>query len=539
MRRVATLVASGAPSAEVFSAVAREIAQVMHLPAVGVFRYDSDGLMTVIATWSDRPYVFQPGTRWPLDGQTMVAQVQRTGRPARVEDYTDLPGALAARARESGLNATAGAPIIVNGSVWGADRGGVAGRAAPRSCRGSARGVHRAGGNRDRQQPGPGGADAARGGAGSVAAGGDVGGQRSYGGRRLRRSCAGGRTGPAADECRGLSLRPGRLDDDGSRGPRPAPRHLWAWLALATRRAVDVGGGAAHRPPGADRGVRRRSRVACSRGARTRIQQGRWSPDHRQRRCLGSDLDVVVADRAASRACRGSARGVHRAGGNRDRQQPGRRGAHAARRGAGSVAASCDAGCSGRATGRGVRSRERGGGGIDWRGRRRAHALRGRRDRHCCKRLDDRGRVHLRREALRARRHRVGPDLRDGPARTRRQLRRGAGRGDRGRPRDGLALVRGSADHRRRPPLGRVGRRFEERGAAPPATPSSDWPSSPSSSRPQSRTARHTSSSRSSPTNRRRCDEWRRSSPRERRPTVCSTPSGTRWHGCSTPPSAC
>src|SRR3954463_1273579 len=120
LRRVATLVASGAPSAEVFSAVAREVAQVTHLPSVGVFRYDSDGLMTVIATGSDRPYVFQPGTRWPVDGQTMVAQMQRTGRPARVEDSTHLVGSLAARARESGLNATAGAPIIVDGSVWGA-----------------------------------------------------------------------------------------------------------------------------------------------------------------------------------------------------------------------------------------------------------------------------------------------------------------------------------------------------------------------------------------------------------------------------------
>ena len=120
LRRVATLVASGAPSAEVFSAVAQEVAEVMHLPMVGVYRYDSDGLMTVIATWSDRPHVFQPGTRWPLGGRSMVAQVQRTGRPARVEDYADLPGALAAGARESSLNASAGAPIIVNGSVWGA-----------------------------------------------------------------------------------------------------------------------------------------------------------------------------------------------------------------------------------------------------------------------------------------------------------------------------------------------------------------------------------------------------------------------------------
>jgi signal transduction histidine kinase len=120
LRRVATLVASGAPSGEVFSAVAQEVAQVMHMPMVGVYRYDSDGLMTVIATWSDRPHVLQPGTRWPLEGESMVAQVQRTGRPARVEDYTNLPGPLAAGAPESGFNATAGAPIIVDGSVWGA-----------------------------------------------------------------------------------------------------------------------------------------------------------------------------------------------------------------------------------------------------------------------------------------------------------------------------------------------------------------------------------------------------------------------------------
>jgi signal transduction histidine kinase len=64
--------------------------------------------------------VLQPGTRWPLDGQSMIAAVHKTGRPARIEDYTNLPGALADGARRSGLNATAGAPIIVDGSIWGA-----------------------------------------------------------------------------------------------------------------------------------------------------------------------------------------------------------------------------------------------------------------------------------------------------------------------------------------------------------------------------------------------------------------------------------
>ena len=120
LRRVATLVASGAPSAEVFSTVAQEVAQVMDVPMVGLWRYDrDDAVATVTGAWSDRPHVLQPGTRWPLDGPSMVARVLETGRPARVENYEDLPGAIAAGARESGLKRTAGAPIIVDGSIWG------------------------------------------------------------------------------------------------------------------------------------------------------------------------------------------------------------------------------------------------------------------------------------------------------------------------------------------------------------------------------------------------------------------------------------
>jgi signal transduction histidine kinase len=120
LRRVATLVASGAPSDEVFATVAEEVARVMHVPMVGVFRYDRDDeTVTVTAAWSDRPHVLQPGTRWPLDGPSMIALVVQTGRPARVEDYAGVSGALAAGARASGLVRTAGAPIIVNGSVWG------------------------------------------------------------------------------------------------------------------------------------------------------------------------------------------------------------------------------------------------------------------------------------------------------------------------------------------------------------------------------------------------------------------------------------
>jgi GAF domain-containing protein len=120
LRRVATLVASGAPSTEVFEALAREVAQVLQLPNAAVCRYDEAGeTMTVVAVWGSRPHSFHPGSRWELDGPSVAREVLRTGRPIRVEDYADLPGALAAEARERGFDRVAGAPIIVDGRVWG------------------------------------------------------------------------------------------------------------------------------------------------------------------------------------------------------------------------------------------------------------------------------------------------------------------------------------------------------------------------------------------------------------------------------------
>jgi len=120
LRRVATLVARGAVTGEVFAAVAREVSEVMHLPVAGVQRYEDDGeTMTVMATWSDRPHPFQTGTRWPYHASGLAGRVRQTGRAGRVEDYSRRRGAFAATARELGLSSVAGAPIIVDGTVWG------------------------------------------------------------------------------------------------------------------------------------------------------------------------------------------------------------------------------------------------------------------------------------------------------------------------------------------------------------------------------------------------------------------------------------
>jgi signal transduction histidine kinase/uncharacterized protein YoaH (UPF0181 family) len=120
LRRVATLVARGAPSSEVFEAVAQEVAQVLGLRNAAVSRYDDDGeAMTVLATYGDHPDNFGPGSRWPLVGQSMSAKVLHTGRPARIEDYAGLEGPLAAETRRVGFDKVAGAPIMVGGRVWG------------------------------------------------------------------------------------------------------------------------------------------------------------------------------------------------------------------------------------------------------------------------------------------------------------------------------------------------------------------------------------------------------------------------------------
>ena len=98
----------------------------------------------MIGEWSEIPHPWQAGTRWPLDG-TGVSRVQmlKTGRPARIDDYTELPGTIAAAGRKPGSGRSAGAPIIVDGDVWGAMAAANASRAAlPDQHRGSARRLH-------------------------------------------------------------------------------------------------------------------------------------------------------------------------------------------------------------------------------------------------------------------------------------------------------------------------------------------------------------------------------------------------------------
>ena len=120
LRRVATLVARGGAAEEVFSAVAREVGRVLGVQLVTVDRYESDGTSVssvVLASLGDP--TFPVGSRWPLDGPSIRASIYETGRPARLRDWTDLEGTVAAAVRSQGMRWAIGVPIVVEGSVWG------------------------------------------------------------------------------------------------------------------------------------------------------------------------------------------------------------------------------------------------------------------------------------------------------------------------------------------------------------------------------------------------------------------------------------
>jgi signal transduction histidine kinase len=61
----------------------------------------------------------EPGARLTLEGENVPSLVLRTERPARIDHHANVTGPLAALRRELGMRSTAGAPIVVDGRLWG------------------------------------------------------------------------------------------------------------------------------------------------------------------------------------------------------------------------------------------------------------------------------------------------------------------------------------------------------------------------------------------------------------------------------------
>jgi len=112
LRHVATLVAEGSPANEVFSAVASEVGLLARADITRLLRFESDGTATVSGTWARSSDPVPEGARIAI-GETVAAHVRQSRMPARRTEISppDLP---------EGTYSAVGAPIIVNGALWGA-----------------------------------------------------------------------------------------------------------------------------------------------------------------------------------------------------------------------------------------------------------------------------------------------------------------------------------------------------------------------------------------------------------------------------------
>jgi signal transduction histidine kinase len=131
LRRVAELIAHEAQPAEVFAAVAEEMADCLDAYNATVIRFEDDFLVIEAIGHAEDELVDLPaiGERMPLAGDHVAPMILRTGRPARLDSHEHATGETAARIRALGIQSLVGVPIFVGTQLWGA--AGVASRSGP------------------------------------------------------------------------------------------------------------------------------------------------------------------------------------------------------------------------------------------------------------------------------------------------------------------------------------------------------------------------------------------------------------------------
>jgi signal transduction histidine kinase len=121
LRRVATLVARAAPPEEVFAAVTAEVGGILEVDLTGLGRYGPEDRVTIVGLWNSTGVALPTpaGSGFELGGRNLTSLVFRTGRPARIDDYTQVTGPLADLAGTWEIRAAVGVPISVAGRLWG------------------------------------------------------------------------------------------------------------------------------------------------------------------------------------------------------------------------------------------------------------------------------------------------------------------------------------------------------------------------------------------------------------------------------------
>jgi len=120
LRTVATMVAQGTDPQAVFMAVAEEAARILGVGAVSLIRWDPQTQLftKIYGTHGERSPI-PDGGQWSLDDGPEGALVVQTRAPVRIDDWTTLPGEVAAGHVARGFGQAVAAPVIIDGALWG------------------------------------------------------------------------------------------------------------------------------------------------------------------------------------------------------------------------------------------------------------------------------------------------------------------------------------------------------------------------------------------------------------------------------------
>ncbi len=84
-----------------------------------VGRYETNGTVTAVASWSAAGGSPRVGAGHSLGGKNIAALVAQSGRASRIDDYGDATGAIGVIGLEMGYMSAVGVPIMVAGRLWG------------------------------------------------------------------------------------------------------------------------------------------------------------------------------------------------------------------------------------------------------------------------------------------------------------------------------------------------------------------------------------------------------------------------------------
>jgi len=117
-RRVATFVAQAPLPSDIFAAVTAELGGLLGAEMTHLHRYEGPRRWTVVGGWSTTEHLAL-GLEWTDDGGLLERAIVAGGRPARIDDYDLAMISIAPELQRLGARSSVGAPIMVDGQVWG------------------------------------------------------------------------------------------------------------------------------------------------------------------------------------------------------------------------------------------------------------------------------------------------------------------------------------------------------------------------------------------------------------------------------------